>query len=109
MAVYLHSTRNAARNTGNSTEAVNSSDGESETGDIPAAAKLAGKHQNGRLLDLTARRSCAASEESRPVKPSSKCPCGGFAGFLSEGEPHCSLWIDYDVHHDTASVVITSV
>lgn len=31
----------------------------------------------------------------------------GFAGFLSEGQPHCSLWIDYDIHYDSESVVIS--
>lgn len=30
----------------------------------------------------------------------------GFAGFLSEGQPHCLLWIDYDIHYDSESVVI---
>lgn len=61
---------------GKLTEAVNSSDGESGTGDVQAATKLAGKNQNGRSLDLTMRRLNAASEESWCKAFLSKCPCG---------------------------------
>lgn len=58
---------------GKPTEAGNSSDGESETGDIQAATKLAG---NGCSLDLTLRRLYAASEESRCKAVLLKCPRG---------------------------------
>lgn len=61
---------------GKPTEAVNSSDGEPETGDIQAATKLAGKNPNGRSLDLTVRRLYAASVGSRCKAVLSKCPRG---------------------------------
>lgn len=58
---------------GKPTEAGNSSDGESKTGDFQAATKLAG---NGCSLDLTVRRLYAASEESRCKAVLLKCPRG---------------------------------
>lgn len=61
---------------GKPTEAVNGSDGESETGDIQASTKLVGKNQNGRTLDLTVRCLNVASEESRCKAVLSKYPCG---------------------------------
>lgn len=61
---------------GKPTEAVNSSDGESETGDIQAATKLAGKNPNGHSLDVTMGHLNAASEESRCKAVLSKCPHG---------------------------------
>lgn len=61
---------------GKLTEAVNSSDRESETGDIQMATKLDGKNQNGRSVDLTVRGLNAAFKESRCNAVLSRCPCG---------------------------------
>lgn len=73
--------------------------------------KLLGKNLNGRGPASTVRRLNGASEKKSQCEAVlSVCPVvlEGFAGLLSKGEPHCSLWIHYNVHYDSQSVVTTS-
>lgn len=85
-------------------EAGNSSDDESETGDIRAVTELAGKNQKGWLQDLTVRRLNAASEESwcKAVLPT--CPCG-----VRKDLQPCSLKESHIVHFALITIFIMRV